>query len=211
MTGLFGGVDLGTPATRNEHALKRELELRRKREPASGFGKVYRNGADLMLTHGEFYPGQLLPEQYHHLAGPLGQCYWNCAAAAEADPTLRYCEGIVASGGGRFLSHAWCLAPDDGVLDLTWVDAVGHTDAQTHLPILPHEHWGYFGVIFQPELVRAHEEMPMLGRDIAAESIRGVRQQEDGRWFSPSGLELTPPTTLPLLDVKYDRARTTLP
>lgn len=204
---LFGGLDLGTPASRNEMALKRELELRRTREPYSGWGKVYRTGADLLLQHGRFYQGRRQPEEYKHLAGPMNECYWTSLAACEADPSLRYVEGVVSNGVGSFVSHGWCVAPDGGIVDLTYPDemAEGGLDYNTRLPILPHEHWGYWGVILQPELVRTQEEMPMLGRDKASEHV--ARVDAEGRWFTKGSLEVTPPAALPLLDVPYDPNR----
>lgn len=208
---FLGGIDLGTPASRNEQALRRELELRRTRKPHSGWGKVYRTGADLLLQHGTFYPGRDVPEQYRHLVGEVGSCYWNCMDAAEADPSLRYCEGITAAGGGAFLSHAWCLDPDGNVLDFTWFGAVGQPDAYVGLPILPYEHWSYWGVVMRPELARSQAEMPMLGRDPVAEMRLGTRITEQGEWFTKTGLNITPPATLPLLDVPYDPNRTAFP
>jgi hypothetical protein len=143
-----------------------------------------------------------LPDEFAHLRGSMGECYGNAIAACGEDPSLRYCEGIVAPGGGRFVSHGWCLTLDEKVLDLTWGnDAVGMVASQTHLPILPHEHWGYWGAIFRPELALAHDAMPMLGRDIA-EAI-GMLPTPDGRWIAESGLDITPPETLPLLDYHY--------
>lgn len=205
MTGLFGGLDLGTPASRNELILHRELELRRTREPRSGWGKVYRTGADLLLQHGRFWPGRKQPEQYRHLAGPMGECYWNALKACEADRSLRYVEGIVACGGSTFTSHGWCVAPDGGVVDLTYPDEMaGGTNVHTGLPILPHEHWGYWGVFIRPELARTQAIMPMLGRDCVAEH---ARVDEEGHWFTGSDLEVTPPPALPLLDVPYDPNR----
>lgn len=211
MSGFLGGIDLGTPGRRNEPIIRRELELRRTRKPRSGWGKVYLNGADLLLKHGRFYPGRPLPEQYEHLRGEFGRCYWNAAEAAEADPSLRYCEGVTTSGAGRFLSHAWCLDPDDGVLDFTWLYAPHAISAQTNLAIPPPQHWGYFGVVLQPDLVLSGDyDMPLLGRDVLNEMTRGSQELPDGRLMTPTGIDVTPPDRLPLLDVTYNPSRTTL-
>lgn len=202
---LFGGLDLGTPADRNKHAMTRELELRRKRTPHSGHGRVYLNGADFLLKHGKFYEGREMPDRYAHLMGQMGLCFWNAAAAAEADPTLRYCEGITGVGGGRFVAHAWVLDPDGNVVDLTYsAEAVGiGVDFDTGLPLLPIAHWSYWGVIFTPELMRAHHEIgyPMLGRDVTEQYRPGQAGKRD----------LTPPPSLPVLDVPYDPNRKELP
>lgn len=197
---LFGGLDLGSPAERNELILRRELELRREREPASGWGRVYRNGADLLLTHGEFFEGRELPERYaQYAADGQGRCYWDAAACAEAEG-VRYFEGVASASGGRFLSHGFCVDPD-GIIDLTWWQVNSSRD--TGLPTMRKEHWSYFGVEIHPELMRAHEDIgfPMLGRD----PIEKDRQRMPGQpeWFTGYGLDLTPPEKLPLLDYPY--------
>lgn len=212
MTGFLGGLDLGTPAERNESIIIRELELRRNHKPHSGWGKVYQTGADLLLKHGRFYPGRPLPEQYEYLRGEFGRCYWNAAEAATANPSLRYCEGLTTPGAGRFLSHAWCLDADDGVLDFTWLFMPGVINRQTNIAIPPPQHWGYFGVILQPDLVLSEDyELPLLGRDVLNEMTAGSRETPDGHLVTPTGIDVTPPDSLPLLDVPYDPNRTTLP
>lgn len=205
---LFGGLDMGSPAQRQEATVRKELELHLTHRPASGWGKVYPTGAHLLLKHGRFYPGRELPQEWTHLVGEVGECFWNAMRAAEEHPELRYCEGVTSVGGGRFLAHAWCLDADDHVLDFTWHGAVGQPDFQTRIAIQPHEYWGYFGVVIRPELARSVEDMPMLGRDPVAEMLPGMTVNADGQWISRTGLEVTPPESLPFLDVPYDPNRT---
>lgn len=191
---LFGGVDLGTAAQRNEAVVRKELETRRKRwsDPTT----LYRGHGDYLLRHGQFYLGCLLPDQYLPLQGEEGSCFWNAIAACEADPTLRYCEGVYSHGQGSFVAHAWCLAPDDTVLEVTfpthnWENA---TNVRTGLDWMSPATWAYWGVVFDRRLAQAHSDaqgMPMLGRG----PNEGMSLPE--RW--------------PLLTVPYDRTRVDLP
>lgn len=196
---MFGGLDLGTPDTRNEAILRRELELRRNREPVSGWGKEYPTGADLLLAHGTFRSGRELPEQYHDCLAEAGSCFWGAAECAETHG-LRYFEGLASTGGGRFMAHGWCLDAD-GVVDPTW--AYGEIiTGDTDIRAVPHDRWSYFGVEIAVELMRKHEDLgfPMLGRDPVELVVRNERQR---------GLDLQAPERLPLLDVQYDPTRRT--
>lgn len=202
---LFGGLDMGTPADRNRHALTRELETRRTRTDRPG--RIYPNGAELLLMHGSFAPGRRIPDHYLPLLGEMSACFWNALAAAKADPSLRYCEGLTGTGNA-FIAHAWCLDPTGGVVEVTYppvmMDGYGIAH-DTRLPILPVEHWAYWGVTFTTDLVEHHreiadDEFPMLGRDNAVEGM-----------VSTGGLGLQPPKATPALDVRYYPDRTRFP
>jgi hypothetical protein len=148
-------------------ALQRELELWRD-ERALGQGYVYKSGGDLLLKHGHYYQGRELPDQYAHLQGEIRRCFFNAVEAAKADPSLRYCEGVYSTGGTHFTNHGWCIAPDGGVVELTYPtrDLEGQLDSLGG-PILPPEHWAYHGVIVTVGLAEWHMRnigLPMLER-----------------------------------------------
>lgn len=203
---LFGGIDLGTPADRNRLVLTRELELRRDRWTRD---TLYRGGADLCLQHGKFRSGRVLPDEYRHLHGLSGvTCYFDALLAAKRDPSLRYCEGYAGTGHGDFISHAWCIAPDDGVLEMRYPTGTQWASTRTpNLPTLPPEHWAYWGVTFTTELVAAYDARYGLGmfdrsaREVADMRGMGIPDEEigsvDGPW--------------PMLTVPYDPNRKDLP
>src|SRR3954468_5162873 len=89
-----------------------ERELHRRAE-AWGFsaGFEYRGPADFILRHGQFYAARETPAEYEHLRGPLRHCFINALAAAEADRTLIYTEGVYLVRGEP-KAHAWVTAPD---------------------------------------------------------------------------------------------------
>ena len=153
---FLGGVDLGDPAERARASFTKDFELQRSRwQPLDDDPFVYRGGFDLVLKHGEFYMGRKLPDQYAHLFGVESACFFNALEAVQADPTLKYCEGWATTGYGEPNHHAWAIAPDGGVLDLTW-----HTDiewspyAAPGITTLPPDRWSYYGVILHPDLVQ---------------------------------------------------------
>lgn len=177
MGGLFGGIDMGTAADRQKLVLTHELEFRRKTWDRPRYR--FQGGADLCLQHGKFRPGRDLPDQYKPLWSLDGTtCYINALLAAQADSSLRYCEGYSAVGRGDFISHAWCIAPDDGVLEVTYPTNVGDegwaTTSLPSLPVLPPRAWGYWGVTFRTELVELHNaeplHLPFLDRSRAEEA-----------------------------------------
>lgn len=204
---FLGGIDLSGAA---KLALTRELESRRRAVAerfALGKGYVYRGGADLCLQHGKYRPGRILPDDYRHLSGLDGRtCYYDALRAALADPTVRYCEGYAAVGRGHFISHAWCIAPDDGVLEVRY--PTDEAIATVTLPTLvtpPPQKWSYWGVTFRAELVEAHTVAPlhlgMLDRSRAEELDMLTRFTED---------EVITTHDFPILKVPYDPERTTL-
>ncbi len=209
MGGLFGdgGLKLPDPHERIEAFMRRDLEERVKRwvPPEGSTGYLYRGSADLLLRHGRFYPGRTPPAQYEHLRGEQGQCFFGAMEAALADPTLRYVEGVYAPGYGFCAGHAWCV-DGGGVVELvhaaSWEE--GWRSAGTNLTYLPVEHWGYWGVVFHPELVMHHLEtdglhVPMLDRNPS--EIQHNR----------TGLDLTSGHDYPILKLPYDPDRRTLP
>lgn len=204
---FLGGIDLSGAA---KIALTRELESRRTGADrfALGRGYVYRGGADLCLKHGKYRPGRELPDAYAHLHGLNGQtCYFDALDAARADSTVRYCEGYATVGHGMFISHAWCVAPDDGVLEVRYPQ--GSKWRSARLPgqaLLPPERWSYWGVTFRTELVLEHTEHPLhLG---LLDRSRAEEQDMLARGFG----EDTTITThdYPILKVSYDPERTAL-
>lgn len=131
-----------------------ELELRRRVEAWNRPGFAYRGSADLLLQHGQYFAGRRTPDEYAHLIGPMGGCFENAVAACEAAPELRYFLGHYDTGGGHFTPHAWCVAPDGGVVEVTLpTDIQRYAHVRTHLPFLPPDRYGYWGVELRPELV----------------------------------------------------------
>lgn len=126
--------------------VQRVLRARRRAWRHDGF--VYRGGADLLLRHGRAYRPRRPPDKHRHLVGPRNLCYRNAAAAALAEPALRYCEGVLVTGLAVH-SHAWCLGSRGGVVEVTLPDEPGFTG------------WRYFGAVFAPEL--ALEYMASIG------------------------------------------------
>lgn len=157
MAGLFEA--LGTPAARQEAILRKALEARRDAWPHTRY--LYRGGGDYLLRHGQFFAGAELPAEYAHLKGGEGECFANALLACEADPSLRYFEGVYEIGGGaHYTPHAWAVTQDGRLCEVTMPTdpatiAIGREFA-SKLPIRPVEHWGYWGVEFDPAFVRAY-------------------------------------------------------
>lgn len=158
MTGLFDSL-VGTPVERQRAVLRKALEARRDAWADSHPGKwVYEGGGDLLLRHGTFYSGRELPEKYAHLRGAPSCCFDNALKAVRADPTLTYVEGVYAIGSTHYTPHAWCLDPQGQLLEMTLpTDEATRARAleRRGMPILPLEHWGYWGVVLHPDYVEA--------------------------------------------------------
>jgi hypothetical protein len=185
-------------------ALERELHTRIdafNRQGRAG-EYLYRGAGDLLIQHGSYYTGRALPEQYRHLKGEQRECFWNSLGACEADPTLRYVEGVFSSGAGVYTTHAWCIDPAGELLDVTmptW-DLSRYVDGLTGMGFMPVEKWSYWGCIFDTELVRWHSDnlgMPMLDRGAADKRFHGyIDVDEEHDW--------------PILKVPYDPKRKSL-
>lgn len=78
---------------------------------------MHSEGPDALLRYGRYYKGRELPRQYRPAVGRRGRCFRNCAAAAAADASLRYCEGLLEVDG-EIVSHG-CIDDDDLVVELT--------------------------------------------------------------------------------------------
>lgn len=158
MSGFLDGVL--KPGQGAEIAVKREMQARMKKWDRSGYH--YKGVGDFLLQHGTFWTGRELPDQYRSLVGPPGTCYETSLAAAVADPSLRYCEGVYSLVGEDFKGHAWCIDSNDEVVELTQPSDPATVSrarsARTRLPFLPVERWAYFGCIFPAEYVTAHRE-----------------------------------------------------
>lgn len=200
MSDLFGGIL--KPGDGSRLSIQRELELRRERWDRPGY--LYRGGADYMLRHGKFYAGRVLPDAYAHFFGESNECFSNSISAALADSSLRYVEGIYSTGHTWYTPHAWCIDPDDNVVELTF-PTIDREQFHNHLgmPILPPEHWGYWGVIFRPELILDHvkltDEGCMFDRPPADEE------------FVARGLDTGQTHDFPILKLPYDPNRTEFP
>jgi len=173
-------------------------------------GYHYKGSVDLLLQHGCFYQGRELPATFAHLRGPFNRCYGNALAAAETDPRLRYCEGVYTTGFGHPASHAWCVGPDGGVVELTLGttpdDLVVMRSEETHMPFMHPRHWAYYGAIFDVAFVRAHLDaggLPLFDRS-AAELDRSGRSGVGERFT-------TERADFPVLRVPYDPDRKDLP
>jgi hypothetical protein len=94
---------------------------------------------DFLLQRGQFYQAQPLPKGFRR--GRAKQCYDNSFNLTRKKAELSYCEGFVTYSFGKGetdeAEHAWCVAKDGKVIDVT-------------LPVLVRG-VAYFGVIFTPE------------------------------------------------------------
>lgn len=200
---LFGG--LLKPGEGGELALRRELE--RRVTTWSHTGYLYRGGGDYILKHGSFYQGRALPDEYADLQGPMAQCFWNALTAAKSHPDLRYCEGVYSTGSTSPTPHAWCVGPDDRLVEVTfptrdgqWEDAID----MKGMPIMAPEHHAYMGVIFRTELMDwfsdTYGEMCMFDRP-TADSLRFSGLTPD---------EVAQAHDWPILKVAYDPDRVSL-
>lgn len=200
---------IGTPQERQEKVLRRALQARidawDRRQP-DGLPYAYEGGADLLLRHGGFYTGRELPEAYLEHKGVPGRCFLNALEAAQADPTLRYCEGVYAIGDSHYTPHAWCLDPDGNLLEVSLSTkpdeiAKGVRSLDGRLPMLGIEHWGYYGAVFHVEFVaevfKAQDAAGLLDRP-RADSLDGNPHTMEWRedWH--------------VLKLPYDPARRTL-
>lgn len=194
---------LTTPQARQELVIRKALEMRREQWTKPGF--IYQGAGDLLLRHGKFYSGRTLPAQYEHLQGAPSGCFGNALAAAKADPTLRYCEGVYAIGARHYTPHAWCLDPNGELLELTMPtdpESLGEgRDGELGVKVLPLEHWGYWGAVFHPEFAEAvfaaQDGQGLLDRP-AEDALDGV--ERFGEWREDWHV----------LHLPYDPERTTL-
>lgn len=205
------------PGQGAELAVKRELELRRSQWTQPGY--FYRGVGDFLLQHGRFWNGNRLPEQYEQYVGPMGNCYENALAAAEADRSLRYVEGVYAVVGKDFHGHAWCVNPDDRLVELTAPTdpAVVATaaSAEDGTPWLLPDRWGYFGAVLNTDYVRAHRDAYADDNGLAIFDLRGVeeaRQRELAMrvYGVDPGPNNTVPSHWPIFKRPFDPNRSTL-
>lgn len=172
-------------------------------------GHRYQGMADLLLAHGTFFTGRELPEQYRHLRGPEQRCHSNSMAAAiGAYPELRFFTGVYMVVGSKYLTHSWCVAPDDGVVELTlWdrteMDAQGADPSRYSfrtdygpVPWVPPAMWAYCGVEYEPEWANKYMDVrgfPLLD-PIEAECFLPTDELPMfKRQYDPAGFAYTEP------------------
>jgi hypothetical protein len=82
---------------------------------------------EVILERGRFFEWQVLPSGYRY--GEPNQCFGNSFDLAKERRDLIYCEGIAAlpigSGKSYDFKHAWCVASDGNVIDVTFDGAAG--------------------------------------------------------------------------------------
>lgn len=200
---LFDG--LLKPGDAAELMIRRELE--RRRDAWTHTGYAYRGAGDYILKHGHIYRGRPLPDEYAQHQGPQQACFWNALDAAKADPDLRYCEGVYSTGNGHPTPHAWCVGPDDLLVEVTFPTRDGQWEDAFDLkgmPIMPPDHHIYMGVIFRPELAAwfldTYGESCMFDRPGADSQVRSTLDTAD---YSQAH-------DWPILKVPYDPDRVTL-
>lgn len=158
MPGLFDTI--AAPAERQEAVLRKALEARRDAWQHAGKGYLYRGGGDYLLRHGKFFSGEQLPAEYEALKGAERNCFENALRACEANPSLRYFEGVYTVGSGHYTPHAWCVTADDHLLEVTFptdpeVLAMGR-ERLSRQPMLSLDRWGYWGVEFDATFVLSY-------------------------------------------------------
>ena len=72
--------------------------------------------------HGVPQDGRPLAEQYAHLLGEPQQCYMYASTAGDAEPALRYTEGLLRLDGIPPFQHAWLTDPEGQVVEVTPLD-----------------------------------------------------------------------------------------
>lgn len=159
MAGIFDSL-IGSPVERQEAILRKALEARRDAWRHAAKGYLYRGGGDYLLRHGQFFSGEQLPADLEHLKGPEGRCFENVLGVCEADPSIRYFEGVYGIGSAHYTPHAWGVTQDGHLLEFTFptdpaVLSQG-LEFRSKQPVLPLEHWGYWGVEFNPAFVLAY-------------------------------------------------------
>jgi hypothetical protein len=201
---FLGGLDLGTPEDRAGQALTRDLELQRElwRPASAQVPPLYRGSADLVLKHGKLRVGRPTPDGYQQFFSPEGQCFENASVAAISDPSLTYCQGYCTLGRGTPWLHAWCIGPDDGVVETRYSPGIG-TPGVPELPVLDYPHWAYYGVTFTAEYVVAHAELTDGG--VILERLPAELADLRGRWH-PDEIGLL--DNYPVLTRTYDPNRT---
>jgi hypothetical protein len=145
-------------------------------------GQWYSGVGEMLKSHGTYFPGRELPDQYEHLVGEEEHCHMNALLACEQDPTLRYFTGWYAVNYD-ITHHSWCVDPDGEVVEVTYGTkqpepgtVMGSRPGGTGTPIvatrlgwMPPSTWSYVGLEFDASFVR--------------------------RWYDATGL-------LPLLELK---------
>lgn len=186
MSGIFDAIP--TAAERQKAVLQRALQARRSAWAHADKGYLYLGGGDLLLRHGQFFSGEELPSQYAQYYGAEGRCFENTLDACEADPTIRYYEGVYAIGSGHYTPHAWGVTPDGHLLEFTMptdpeMIALG-LEHRTKLPMLSVESWGYWGVEFNATFVRAYWDSHQEGHVgiLDRPSQDGAEKENTAEW-----------------------------
>ena len=199
--------DLIPPGEGAKMAMRTELHRRVKEWKLPGYH--YDGGADLLLRHGTFFTGADLRPEYGHLRGIQSQCFASAWSAADQSD-LRLFEGYYQIGAGIFMPHAWCVAPDGVVQDVTvgGLDAVGMIQGNIGTRISPLEQWAYWGVEIHPELYDHHVndlqyDLPLLDRPKAELELQGqpIETMPGQVW------DFTQNHDFPILKVPYDPDR----
>jgi hypothetical protein len=76
------------------------------------------------------------PRPHPTFVGEPRSCWRNATKALWHDRSLRYAQGFVQGSGSELIPHAWCIGPNDELVEVTW-DVSLATGAET-----------YFGVVF---------------------------------------------------------------
>ena len=118
---------------------------------------------------------------------------------------LQYCEGVYGVEG-NFTPHAWCVASDGGVVEVTFPtrpeELSGALSYRSRMAFLPPEYWGYWGTIFS-ELSFVDQHGATLGLPMMD------RPNADYEYRTDQDLSQTP--DFPLFKVPFDPTRKVLP
>lgn len=190
----FSFSSLIKPGTGSRQSMERELAQRKANDDKRWRwepGYVYTGTADLLLRHGQFFTGRRQPEQWAHLQGEEQRCFLNALEAAEAEPSLRYFQGLYLAGTVP-CAHAWLVDSDDLVVEVTFSTTgvengkrfgLLHATSGTTIPYLAAERWCYCGVEFDPawarEWIAAHNDHPSILDPRAQDSYNDEEQDDD--------------------------------
>ena len=129
-------------------------------------GQWYSGEGEMLKSHGVYFGGRELPDQYAHLQGPMTHCHLNALQACEAEPSLRYFTGLYAVNYD-ITHHSWCVDENDEVVEVTYITkqtegmVMGEHPYGFDGPLvpsslgwLPPAAWAYVGLEFDVSFVR---------------------------------------------------------
>jgi hypothetical protein len=101
-------------------AADRGVEIDRRKIARSARPSVSALAAYLATQGAEWMPAPFAAAAWAQLIFEDGECFENATRLVEADPTLRYVEGVGITTDHLACLHAWAVTPAGVVIDPTW-------------------------------------------------------------------------------------------